>query len=105
MHVKADLLNSVRNVWAGERQVLESSSKAAEVCSIRHRGPVSCNNLRIGVNWSGAWLALCHACTVENVQHVLSLRKEKTITTALNLHAKKVMQFTKIFHGELSLKG
>jgi len=42
VHMKADLLNNIHNVWAGEGQVLKSSSKTAEVCSIRHRGPLSC---------------------------------------------------------------
>jgi hypothetical protein len=105
MHVKTDLLDCIRNVWPSERQVLEGASKAAEVCSIRHWGPLSCSNLRIGVNWCGARLALCHSSAIQNVQHVLSLGEEETITTALNLHAKEVMQFTEVFHGKLSLKG
>ena len=60
VHMKADLLNSIRNVWTGEGQVLKSSSKTAEVCSIRHRGPLSCSNLGVGVNWCRARLALGH---------------------------------------------
>jgi hypothetical protein len=50
MHVKADLLNNICNVWASEHQVLKSSSETTKVCSIRHRGPLSYSNLRIGVN-------------------------------------------------------
>ena len=61
VHMKADLLNSIRNVWTGEGQVLKSSNKTAEVCNIRHRGLLSCSNLRIGVNWSRAWFALSHS--------------------------------------------
>jgi hypothetical protein len=56
MHVKTDLLNCICNVWQSKHQVLKSSSKAAKVCSIRHWGPINCSNLRVGVNWSGAWL-------------------------------------------------
>ena len=49
------------------------------------------------------------ACTlppgaIKNVQHILPLRKKKSITTSLNMHSEEVMQFTKVFHGELLLK-
>jgi hypothetical protein len=73
VHVKTDLLNSIYNVWASECQVLKSSSKTAKVCSIRHKGPLSCSNLRIGVNWSRARLALRHPGAIQNIQHILSL--------------------------------
>jgi len=73
VHVKTDLLNGICNVWAGECQVLKGSSKTAEVGSIRHRGPLSGSNLRIGVHWSRAWLALSHSGAIEDIQHVLSL--------------------------------
>jgi hypothetical protein len=60
MHVEADLLNNICHVWASEHQVLKSSNKTVKVYSIRHRAPLSCSNLRVGVNWCRARLALGH---------------------------------------------
>jgi len=41
---------------------------------------------------------------IKDLQHVLSLRKKKTIPAALNMHTKEVMQLTKILYGELLLE-
>jgi hypothetical protein len=96
VHVEADLLNCIRNIWPCERQILESASKAAEICGsgCRHRCPLSGSYLRVGVNWCGAGFALRHPSTTQNVHHVLALREEEPVATALDLHAEKVMQGT-----------
>jgi hypothetical protein len=105
MHVEADLLNYIRNIWSCECQI-KSSSEAAEVCGsrCRHRCPLSGSYLRVGVNWRGAGLAFRHPSMTQNVYHVPSLREEETVATTLNLHTEEVMQGTKILHGEFLLK-
>jgi predicted transcriptional regulator len=40
---------------------------------------------------------------IKDIQHILPLRKE-SITKTLNMHTDEVMQFTKVFHGELLLE-
>ncbi|WVZ63531.1 hypothetical protein U9M48_013155 [Paspalum notatum var. saurae] len=41
MHVKAHLLNSIRNVWPSECQVLQSPSKTLKICSILDKSTLS----------------------------------------------------------------
>jgi hypothetical protein len=56
---------------------------------------ICCSHLGIHVNRSGTRLALCHPYAIKNVQHILPLRKEESITATVNMHTKEVMQFTK----------
>ena len=41
MHVEANLLNNIGNIWPGEGEVLQRSSKTPEVCCILNRGSIS----------------------------------------------------------------
>ena len=104
MHVEADLLDCVGNIWSAEGQILKGASKAPEICSILNRNTI-CTELRIAIDRSGTRLALSHAGTGKNVKHVLSLREEHAVTMMLNLHAQKVMELTQILRRELLLNG
>jgi hypothetical protein len=76
VHVKANLLDSICNVGPGECQVLKSTREAAISCGISNRGTSSGRYFGTGVNGSGAWFAISHAMTSQNVQCILTLREE-----------------------------
>jgi hypothetical protein len=73
MHVKADLLDSIRNVGSSKCQVLECTCKAAVGSGISNRRTSICRNFGTGVNRSGARLAVAHPMASKNVQDVLTL--------------------------------
>src|SRR5690349_7195338 len=85
MHVKTNLLNSIGNIWPSEGQILQSTGKTAVIRSIRNRRSIT-GKLRISINWCGTRVAVSHASTVKNLQHILSLRKEKAIPRTLHMH-------------------
>jgi len=91
MHVQADLLNIIHNVWSGECEVLKSTYKAAVSGRISHRGPIISSNLGTSVNRCCTWFAITHAMASKNVQGVLPLGQEEGVTAMLNSHTKEVM--------------
>jgi hypothetical protein len=58
----------------------------------------------LSVNRSGARLAISHPDTLQGIQGVLALVKEKTCLTGINCHAQEVVKLTQILHGKLLLK-
>jgi len=42
---------------------------------------------------------------VKYLKHVLTLQEKQTVSTAMNLHPEKAMEFTHILHRELLLQG
>jgi len=72
MHVEADLLNGIGKIWSSEGQILKSTSKAPEVCSILNRNTI-CIELWVAINQGGTGLALGHTSSGEYVKHILSL--------------------------------
>jgi hypothetical protein len=75
MHVEAGLLNGMGNVRASECQVLQSARKATILRGIRKKSTISSRQLTPDVNGSGARVALNHPCTLQELDGVLSLRK------------------------------
>jgi len=73
MHVKANLLDGICNVGAGERQVLESTCKTAVGCGIIHRRASICRYLGTSVDGGRAGIAAAHAMSIKDVQGVLAL--------------------------------
>jgi len=73
MHVKADLLDNIRNVGSSKCQVLECTCKAAVGSGISNRKTGICRNFGTGVDRSGARLAVAHPMASKNVQDVLTL--------------------------------
>jgi hypothetical protein len=62
----------------------------------------SSKQLRLSVSRSGARLAISHLGTLQDIQGILALVKEKTSLTGLNCH--EVVKLTQILHGKLLLK-
>jgi hypothetical protein len=73
VHVKANLLNSIGDVWPGESQVLESASLTPIVRGVTNRGTIGGRQLGVGVNRSSTRLAICHASMFQNLEIVLAL--------------------------------
>jgi len=63
MHVKTDLLNGICIIWAGECEILKSSSYIAIMGGVGHRGPIS-GELGVSILWGAARLAVTYTCTV-----------------------------------------
>jgi len=66
---------------------------AAVVCGISNAGTIISRYFGAGINGSGAWFAITHAMSGQNVQRILTLGEEQRITLSLYCHAK-------ILHGE-----
>jgi hypothetical protein len=100
VHVEADLLDGICNVWPGEGQVLESPCEAAVCCRICNRGAIRGRDLGTSVDRGGTRLAITHAIAGDDVQSVLPLREKEGVALLLNVHAEEVMKWTKILHSK-----
>ena len=105
MHMEANLLKSICDVWTSECQILQSSSKTAKISRVGNKNSIICRELWICVNWRGTRLGVRHTSTLKNLHHILALGQKKTRTTALHMYTQKMMNLTEIFHGELPLEG
>jgi len=75
MHVKADLLYCICNIWTSEGQIPQGAGEAAKIRRICNWNTIICRKLRIGVDWSGTRLAISHTSSLKNIHHILSLRE------------------------------
>jgi hypothetical protein len=97
MHVQADLLNCIGDIWPGEGEVQKSSSKTAVLAGIRNRGTIS-RELRVSIHRSAARLAVTHTSSLQNLQHILALREKKAVTSALNADTQKMVKRPHVCH-------
>jgi hypothetical protein len=72
MHVEANLLDNISNIWPSKSQILKGTNKALVVGRIRNMVAFR-GYFGTSINWSGARLAICHPRTVKNLKHVLAL--------------------------------
>jgi hypothetical protein len=105
MHVEADLLDSVGDVGAGERQVLEGPSEAPEVSRISNRRPGLGGDLGQLVHRWWNRLAVHHASSLKNVESKLTLSEEEPASLMLYGDSQEMMEGPEILHGEFSLEG
>jgi hypothetical protein len=73
MHVEADLLDGVRDVGSGERQVLEGPIEAPKVSQTSNMRPGLSGDLGMYVHQRRNWLAVHHASSLKNIKSKLSL--------------------------------
>jgi hypothetical protein len=83
MHVEADPLNGVDDVWAGERQVLEGLGEAPEVSRISNRRSELDGDLGLRVHWHRNRLAVHHASSLKNIKSKLTLSEEESASLTL----------------------
>jgi hypothetical protein len=83
MHVKADLLDSIGGVRAGEHQVLEGPDEAPKVSRIGNRRHVLGGDLGLCVHWCQNRLAVHHASSLKNIESKLTLNEEEHVCLML----------------------
>jgi hypothetical protein len=79
MHMKANLLDEVGDVWAGECQVLEGLDETHELSWISNRRTRCGKDLGLRVHGRRDWLAVHHACMLKNIESELTLSEEESI--------------------------
>jgi hypothetical protein len=105
MHVKADLLDGVCDVRAGERQVLEGSGEAPEVSRISNRRPGLSEDLGLRVHWRRNRLAVHHASSLKNIESKLTLSEEESASLMLYENPQEMMEGPEILHSKFLLEG
>jgi hypothetical protein len=81
--MKANLLDDVGDVGAGERQVLEGPGEAPELSRTSNRRPKSGGGLGLCVHRRRDQLAVHHASTLKDVESELALGEEESICLML----------------------
>jgi hypothetical protein len=87
--MEAYLLDSVGEIWSSEGEVLHGSSKTPISSRISHRITQSSRQLRLNVDRSRARIAISHPGTLQHIQGILMLVKEKTSLTGSTITPKK----------------
>jgi hypothetical protein len=80
MHVEADLLDTVGDVGAGERQVLEVLGEAPEVSRISNRRLGLGGDPSLRVHRRQNRLTPHHASSLKNIESKLTLSEEEPIS-------------------------
>jgi hypothetical protein len=79
MHMKANLLDGIGDVGAGERQVLEGPGETPELSQISNRRPGSGGDLGLPVHGHQDQLVVHHASALKDVESKLTLNEEEFI--------------------------
>jgi hypothetical protein len=104
MHVGVDPLDSVGDVEAGERHVLEGPNEAPEVSRISNMRSRLGGYLGLCVHWRRNWLAVHHASSVKNIESKLALSEKETVCLMLYGDSQKMMEGSLVLHGESHLR-
>ena len=97
IHVQADLLNSIRNIWSGEGEILKGTSDTAIVCRVGDCDTIS-KELGVSIHRGAAGLAVEHTSTFQNIQHILTLGEKQTVMMALNTDSEEMMKRSHVHH-------
>jgi hypothetical protein len=100
MHVKAQLLDRVGNIRAGEGDVLESPDQATVGSQIVDAGGGACQKRP----WPGASLTIVHANALKDIPSVLELVKEEVVWPLLYWDTEEVVKRVEVLHRKLLLK-
>jgi hypothetical protein len=102
--MQTDLLHGISDIGPCERQVLEGSDNALELRGVRNKRPRIVSQLRMEVDCSRTWLAICHDCPLEDVKRVGALVEEQPACTTLDSDAEEVVKRHEVLYGEFLLK-
>ena len=103
MHIKTGLLDSKGNFRPCNSKVLESIYKATIKSRIREGFTIR-GKFGTSIYKSARVLAIKHASTIEKINNILTLGKEKIRGVTKNRNAQKMMKQTEIIHGEFRAK-
>ena len=92
MHVEPHLLDGVGDVGPGEGQVLEGADQALVGHHVGDRGPVVLRELRLIIDRRGAGLAGGHASPLQDVESVVALVEEETLSPSLDSGVEEVVE-------------
>jgi hypothetical protein len=102
--MQTDLLHGISDIGPCEHQVLEGSDNALELRGVRNKRPRIISQLRMEVDCSRTWLAICHDCPLEDVKRVGALVEEQLACTTLDSDAEEVVKRPEVLYGEFPLK-
>jgi hypothetical protein len=105
IHMKANLLDDVGDVRAGERQVLEGPGEAPKLSWISNMRPRSDRDIGLSVHMRWGRLVVHHASVLKDVESELALSEKESIYLMLYGDPKKIMKRAEVLHGELKLDG
>jgi hypothetical protein len=91
MHVKADLLNCIGDVWMSQCKILKSACKTPVICSIWKQVTINSQELQTGVNRCRRRLIVGHTSTLKYIKSILMLGQEQAVRRATNNHAEEVV--------------
>jgi hypothetical protein len=78
MHAKTKLLNRIRDIKAGEGEILQSADQAAIHSDILNKSIIyTSRNLGLSIKWSGDRLAISHARAFGNILGIGTLIQEQ----------------------------
>jgi hypothetical protein len=104
MHMKANLLDDICDVGAGECQVLEGPDEAPELSWISNRRPKSGRDLVMHVHGHRDRLSVHHAGALKDIESELALSEEEFIYLMLYEDPQKMVKRAEVLHGEFSLE-
>jgi hypothetical protein len=105
MHMKANLLDSVGDVRAGEHQVLKGPGEAPKLSWISNRRLESGGDHGLHVHGGRDWLAIYLTNALKDVEGELALSEEESICLMLYEDPKKIVKRAEVLHGEFPLEG
>ena len=75
MHMEADLLNLISDIWPGEGKVMQGTSETPVGGGISGSkwGALNLRQLGLGVNRSETWVAVSHPCPLQDIKSILTL--------------------------------
>mgnify|MGYP005837429505 CR=1 FL=1 len=101
MHEQTDLLDGVGNIRSGECKVLESASDTTIESDVR-KGFAGRRKLGTRLSRCASGVTVDHTGFAEQLNSVLTLRKEETRRGSGDSNTEEVMKRAKICHAELS---
>lgn len=101
MHEETYFLQRKIYVGTSECQVPKCTGKFSIKSRIRDRWACVGRKFLFGINWSQAWVAVGHVCSVKNIRCIVLLMKLKTISVSLYGNVEEVMSRALIGHFKL----
>jgi hypothetical protein len=105
MHMKANLLDGVDDVRAGERQVLEVPDEAPKLSQIINRRPESGRDLGLRVHGRRDQLAVHHASVLKDIKSEMALSEEGSMCLMMYEDPQKMVKNVDVLHGKFLLEG
>ena len=104
VHVQADLLHGVCNIWTCEGHPLECSGNPPILRRIRHWFSTGCRQFRIDIDRRRDRAAVGHAGTIKQLFGILSLRQVKPTGRPSDPNTQKEVEVAHVFYYKFRLE-